>query len=116
MSAYAISASPPTHTPHPHTPTLLPVTCPPQAFPYATAVWKEALRLLPPGTLWGRQAETGMEIGGYFVPAGTQLHVSRTQRVGSACLSTSSAASVSKVCMDKVRVGWCPLGAPTQQA
>ena len=41
--------------------------------PYAGAVVKESLRLYPPAWGFGREALAGCEIGGYRVPAGTQV-------------------------------------------
>ena len=45
--------------------------------PYASAVVKESLRLYPPAWGFGREALSEREIGGYRVPAGTQLIVSQ---------------------------------------
>lgn len=47
------------------------------SFPFTTAVWKESMRLYPPGALYGRQAEADMVLAGkYFIPKATQVHAS----------------------------------------
>lgn len=43
---------------------------------YCLRVFKEALRLYPPVFIFGRQAITGVEIGGYLLPKGTICLVS----------------------------------------
>jgi cytochrome P450 len=50
--------------------------------PYTTMIVHEALRLYPPGWAIGREAMRDCEVGGYHVPAGTQLVLSQwvTQR------------------------------------
>src|SRR5207247_2319539 len=40
---------------------------------YAEWVMKESMRLYPPAPSIGREALTDCEIGGYFIPKGTQL-------------------------------------------
>ncbi len=44
---------------------------------YTAAVLKESMRLYPPGWVLGREAVEGCKIGGYDVPAGTQLYMSQ---------------------------------------
>ena len=44
---------------------------------YAAALVKESLRLYPPAWAFGREAVKDCEVGGYRVPAGTQLVVSQ---------------------------------------
>src|SRR3712207_8888586 len=67
---------------------------------YANAMIKESLRLYPSAWGFGREALSGCEIGGYRVPAGTQLIVSQwvTHRDGRDRKSTrlnSSHANIS---------------------
>jgi cytochrome P450 len=45
-------------------------------FPFVRNVIEEALRLYPPGWLMTRRAIRDDEIGGYFVPAGTEIYIS----------------------------------------
>ncbi|GAB4814430.1 hypothetical protein N2152v2_001476 [Parachlorella kessleri] len=45
-----------------------------EAFPYTTAVWKEALRLYPPGVFNGREMQRDVNLGGYHLPKGTTIH------------------------------------------
>ncbi|MGB3683626.1 MAG: cytochrome P450 [Rubrobacteraceae bacterium] len=45
--------------------------------PYSSAVLKESLRLYPPAWAIGREAVEDCEIGGYHVPAKTQLFISQ---------------------------------------
>jgi cytochrome P450 len=47
------------------------------ALSYTTAVIKETLRLFPPVYAQGREALRACEVGGYHVPAGTQLFMSQ---------------------------------------
>jgi cytochrome P450 len=47
------------------------------ALPYTRMVIKEALRLYPPNRSVGREALNDCEIGGYYVPAGTQVLMSQ---------------------------------------
>lgn len=42
--------------------------------PYLKAALEEALRLLPPGPVAMREAKADMQLGPYFVPAGTWMH------------------------------------------
>src|SRR5206468_11329140 len=44
---------------------------------YAESIIKESMRLYPPAWNIGRQAVSDTEIGGYYVPAGTQVDVSQ---------------------------------------
>lgn len=44
---------------------------------YTDAILKESLRLYPPAWAFGREAVENCEIGGYHVPAGTQLLMSQ---------------------------------------
>ena len=44
--------------------------------PYLDAVYKESLRLLPPGHVTAREAGEGQTLGGHLVPKGTWIHVS----------------------------------------
>ena len=46
-----------------------------QHFPYAQGVWKEALRLVPPGAGIARGSRGGLELGGYRVPPNITLQV-----------------------------------------
>ena len=44
---------------------------------YAESIIKESMRLYPPAWNIGRQAVSDTEIGGYYVPAGTQVYLSQ---------------------------------------
>ena len=44
-------------------------------FPYTQGVWKESLRLFPPGTIIIREAPHQLLVGKYSVPEGTRIHV-----------------------------------------
>ncbi len=48
-----------------------------RGLPYTRMVIKEALRLYPPNRSVGREALNDCEIGGYYVPAGTQVIMSQ---------------------------------------
>ncbi len=49
--------------------------CTLQAFPFAEAVWKETLRLHPPGAFTAREMQHDLTLGGYMLPKGTTIHV-----------------------------------------
>lgn len=44
--------------------------------PYLAAVWSEALRLYPPGTIAVRLSRPGLDLGGLALPAGSNVQVS----------------------------------------
>ncbi|KAL3139154.1 hypothetical protein ABBQ32_005938 [Trebouxia sp. C0010 RCD-2024] len=45
------------------------------SFPYAAAVINEALRLYPPGTVLARVTTDDVQLGPYFLPKGTGVHI-----------------------------------------
>ncbi len=47
-----------------------------QDFPYAASVWKEALRLHPPGAVNAREMQRDIVLGDHHLPEGTTVHVS----------------------------------------
>ena len=45
------------------------------ALPYLDACWREGLRLFPPGIIALREAMEDLNLGGFLVPRGTDIHV-----------------------------------------
>jgi cytochrome P450 len=56
---------------------------------YTEMVIKEAMRLYPPAWAMGREAVEDCEVGGYHVPAGTQMTPTSPSAAGRACASAT---------------------------